>query len=165
MSFSKKVLDSVAQHHLTSLPTEYKWGKRRSTLVGVSCLMFVLPGICVWPLCRKEALLWFSCAVTSTASDYFYSGYRERPFDRMVHYCDKWLASVTLLWVIVSISMQTAGRDWNALGVGVLLVVASLYCLVHSRTAQTFEQRNLWHSLWHAVATCGRAGFVMAFGF
>ncbi|KAL8441924.1 hypothetical protein Emag_006802 [Eimeria magna] len=163
-----------ALSHYCDVGTSYKWGKRRSRLVGLSCLVYLLPYLCLSSsssssssssgssISRKQAesYMWLCVTFFSFLSDYVFSGQRHSRGVRALHLADRWLASAALLlqctfnlrlWFLASVSTGSAG-----------LLLILFCCLVKyiGVLAHTFTQYAWAHSAWHLAGAASRCVMV-----
>jgi len=135
-------------HDLWGLPrklceTNVPWGRRRSSLIGLSALCYVLPSLV--DASRRRAMLWVLQAALCFWSDYIDTG----KFG-VSHLLDKMLASA-LTFYVVAVGLAELG-----LPLVLLLGAPTFFCLAVSskrRIDKDFRGYAIYHSLWHLTSS------------
>ncbi|KAL8431856.1 hypothetical protein ACSSS7_004985 [Eimeria intestinalis] len=164
-SSSGSSLMSRALSHYCDVGTSYKWGERRSHLVGLSCFVYLLPYLCLSSSRsssssssgqQAESYMWVCVTCFSFLSDYVFSGQRHSRGIRALHLADRWVASAALLlqctfnlrlWFLSSFSTGAAG-----------LILIFFCCFVKyvGALAHTFTQYAWAHTAWHLAGAASR---------
>mmetsp|Transcript_20042 Transcript_20042/g.32841 ORF Transcript_20042/g.32841 Transcript_20042/m.32841 type:complete len:212 (+) Transcript_20042:122-757(+) len=123
----------------SSLP----WGHRRSTMIGMSCFLFLLPIPClIKSCCPFAAAMLFVVTVSSFSSDYLYSG-----VESWSHLFDRALAPIAFVSNIHAV-YSLFGIMW--LLPAVLCVKCHVMAMYYSKQ-NNYDQFVIFHSLWHAT--------------
>lgn len=151
----------------------FKWNCRRSRLIGFSCLMYLLPGLCLFcssansnsdsnsSMKLRESYLWIFVTMFSFLSDYVFSGQRHIWCVRAVHLADRWLASAAFflqciynlpLWFCISVSTGV---------LGLVLICMCCYIKYLGGIARRYREYALAHTTWHIAGAIARC--IMAF--
>ncbi|CDJ28137.1 uncharacterized protein EMH_0013030 [Eimeria mitis] len=165
----KGVFSSVLSHYW-AVGASFRWGRRRSSTIGVSCLFYLLPCFAL-PFSSSsssisarrelESYMWSLVAVASFLSDFVFSGQRHHWGVRAVHMTDRWLASFALmlqclynlpLWFSVSFYVGN---------LGLIFVLCCCALKARSTFASSYEEYVWTHTAWHVAGAAARC--VMAF--
>lgn len=141
---------------LTTCQKPFPWGNDRSIIVGLSCLLFLLPAYAVRHQHPYESFLWYIVTLLSFLSDYAFCGRRDTRYVRMLHLTDRWFASgTTLLQATVNLSRWY--RLSLSLGVlGTLLTVTACITKLAGYSAKSRSDWEVRHSLWHVAGSGSR---------
>lgn len=136
--------------------SEYRWGKRRSRIIGLSSLMYVLPSLALFPVCHWEAWLWALVSVLSFNADYVFAGMRDSLWICAAHMIDRYVASLMLgVQIVWNIPL------WFSKGIvpgatGTLLIVISCILKYVGERTRSYDRHVVYHSAWHLVGGLGR---------
>mmetsp|Transcript_11030 Transcript_11030/g.16838 ORF Transcript_11030/g.16838 Transcript_11030/m.16838 type:complete len:209 (+) Transcript_11030:71-697(+) len=123
----------------SSLP----WGHKRSTMIGMSCFLFLLPIPClIKSCCPFAAFMLAVVTVSSFSSDYLYSG-----VESWSHLFDRVLAPIAFFSNIHAV-YSLFGIMWVILSS--VAVKCHLMAMHHSKR-NNYDQFVIYHSLWHAT--------------
>jgi len=151
---------------MCSTKSRIVWG--RSTVVGISCFLYVLPGVVaflmggtaddsdmkLWSAITLS--LWLLQALLSFNSDYVFAGRSS-----VAHILDRGIAPTMALFITwrTIVVIATARLQWYHY-LSILFGIPFIFqCLYNSRKCETGSQFRLWHSMWHLTSSVG-CGFV-----
>lgn len=161
---SRNIL-SRALRHYWEVGTAFRWGCRRSTTIGVSCLFYLLPCI-VLPISSGsssislrrvyESYMWGLVAVASFLSDFVFSGQRHNWKVRALHMTDRWLASFALmLQCLYNLPMWFSVSHFVGI-LGLVLLLCCCFLKSRSTSASSYDEYVWTHTAWHVVGAAAR---------
>mmetsp|Transcript_21269 Transcript_21269/g.30452 ORF Transcript_21269/g.30452 Transcript_21269/m.30452 type:complete len:216 (-) Transcript_21269:105-752(-) len=138
-----EVANSTFFRKRLSTQSSLPWGHRRSTMIGISCFLFLLPIPCLIKSCCPFAAFMLACVfVSSFSSDYLYSG-----VESWSHLFDRVLAPIAFLSNIYAV-YSLFGIIWAFLSL--VAVKCHLMAMYHSKR-NNYDEFVIYHSLWHAT--------------
>ncbi|XP_026193083.1 uncharacterized protein LOC113147277 [Cyclospora cayetanensis] len=161
-----------ALNHYWSVGSSFRWGHRRSVLVGISCFFYLVPSFCLFYTSRSgrslrsvehevEAYVWLVVTLASFLSDFIFSGQRHNWVVRAVHMTDRWVASAALLLQCIYNVPLWFAASFSTGCLGLILVLCC--CCVKSlgASASCFSAYVWSHTNWHLAGAVARS--IMAF--
>lgn len=126
-----------------SRQSSLSWGHKRSTMIGVSCFLFLLPiPLFIKSCCPFAAFMLALVTVSSFSSDYLYTG-----VESWSHTLDRAFAPIALFSNIYAI-YYLFGITWTL--PAVISVSCHVLAMYHSKH-NNYDKFVIFHSLWHAT--------------
>ena len=168
-----EVANSTFFRKRLSTQSSLPWGHRRSTMIGISCFLFLLPIPCLIKSCYPfAAFMLVTVTISSFSSDYLYSGVESwsHLFDRVLApiafvsmyathcFAYIWAQSITHLirsYLNTCIQLSNIYAVYSLFGIiwaflSLVAVKCHLMAMYHSKR-NNYDEFVIYHSLWHAT--------------
>mmetsp|Transcript_15976 Transcript_15976/g.27173 ORF Transcript_15976/g.27173 Transcript_15976/m.27173 type:complete len:209 (-) Transcript_15976:1724-2350(-) len=148
-----EVANSTFLRKRLSRQSSLPWGHKRSTMIGISCFLFLLPIPCLFKSCCPFAALMLAVVtVSSFSSDYLYSG-----VESWSHLFDRAMAPIAFFSNIHAV-YSLFGIMWVL--PAIIAVKCHVMAMYHSKQ-NNYDKFVIFHSLWHAT---GAGLILLSFG-
>mmetsp|Transcript_29666 Transcript_29666/g.59632 ORF Transcript_29666/g.59632 Transcript_29666/m.59632 type:complete len:209 (+) Transcript_29666:235-861(+) len=148
-----EVANSTFLRKRLSRQSSLPWGHKRSTMIGISCFLFLLPIPCLFKSCCPFAAFMLAVVtVSSFSSDYLYSG-----VESWSHLFDRALAPIAFFSNIHAV-YSLFGIIWVL--PAIIAVKCHVMAMYHSKQ-NNYDRFVIFHSLWHAT---GAGLILLSFG-